>query len=104
MDRRAITFAAKLRAKVAKRFSLFNFEGTTSERLSGGLAQLGERLPCKQEVSGSIPLISTRAAKLKPHLKPSASGFKWERKQSEVNELWTKREAIRPKRTIRSFC
>ena len=26
----------------------------------GGLAQLGERLPCKQEVSGSIPLISTR--------------------------------------------
>ena len=25
----------------------------------GGLAQLGERLPCKQEVSGSIPLIST---------------------------------------------
>ena len=27
--------------------------------LRGGLAQLGERLPCKQEVSGSIPLIST---------------------------------------------
>ena len=27
---------------------------------SGGLAQLGERLPCKQEVSGSIPLISTK--------------------------------------------
>ena len=26
----------------------------------GGLAQLGERLPCKQEVSGSNPLISTR--------------------------------------------
>ena len=29
----------------------------------GGLAQLGERLPCKQEVSGSIPLISTRQTK-----------------------------------------
>ena len=28
--------------------------------LSGGIAQLGERLPCKQEVSGSIPLISTK--------------------------------------------
>ena len=55
-------------------------------RLVGGLAQLGERLPCKQEVSGSIPLISTRAAKLRPHLKPSASGFKWERKQSEAND------------------
>ena len=26
----------------------------------GGLAQLGERLPCKQEVSGSNPLISTK--------------------------------------------
>ena len=29
----------------------------------GGLAQLGERLPCKQEVSGSIPLISTKIQK-----------------------------------------
>ena len=27
--------------------------------LYGGLAQLGERLLCKQEVSGSSPLIST---------------------------------------------
>ena len=27
--------------------------------LFGGIAQLGERLPCKQEASGSIPLIST---------------------------------------------
>ena len=27
--------------------------------LFGGLAQLVERLPCKQEVSGSNPLIST---------------------------------------------
>ena len=26
--------------------------------LSGGVAQLGERGPCKAEVSGSIPLIS----------------------------------------------
>ena len=26
----------------------------------GGLAQLGERLPCKQEVNGSIPFISTK--------------------------------------------
>ena len=25
----------------------------------GGIAQLGERLPCKQEVSGSNPLTST---------------------------------------------
>ena len=35
---------------------------TTSQKEYGygGLAQLGERLPCKQEVSGSIPLISTK--------------------------------------------
>ncbi len=31
----------------------------------GGLAQLGERLPCKQEVSGSNPLISTKYLKKK---------------------------------------
>ena len=30
---------------------------TTSK--NGGLAQLGERLPCKQEVTGSIPVLST---------------------------------------------
>ena len=35
---------------------LFNFEGTSR---SGGIAQLGEHLLCKQGVSGSIPLIST---------------------------------------------
>ena len=33
--------------------------GNNGEETYGGLAQLGERLPCKQEVSGSIPLIST---------------------------------------------
>ena len=43
-------------------FSLFNLEGIPQEVKIGrvGLAQLGERLPCKQEVSGSIPLISTK--------------------------------------------
>ena len=38
---------------------LFNFEGP--EKRSGGIAQLGEHLLCKQGVSGSIPLISTKA-------------------------------------------
>ena len=47
-------------------FALFNLEGTDKQCTLqsgegyGGLAQLGERLPCKQEVSGSIPLISTK--------------------------------------------
>ena len=31
-----------------------------SRKRHGGLAQLGERLPCKQEVAGSIPTISTK--------------------------------------------
>ena len=42
-------------------------------KINGGLAQLGERLPCKQEVSGSIPLISTRGERLK---KPNRSQAK----------------------------
>ena len=37
---------------------LYRFQGS-EKAICGGLAQLGERLPCKQEVSGSIPLIST---------------------------------------------
>ena len=46
-------------------FTLFNLEGTVNNvpkqrRIPyGGLAQLGERLPCKQEVTGSIPVLST---------------------------------------------
>ena len=48
-------------------------------KINGGLAQLGERLPCKQEVSGSIPLISTRAAKLRPP-------FEAQRKRVQMGE------------------
>ena len=36
------------------------FESCHSDHLFGALAQLGERLPCTQEVSGSIPLGSTK--------------------------------------------
>ena len=34
-------------------------------RRNGDIAQLGERLPCTQEVSGSIPLISTNSSYLR---------------------------------------
>ena len=34
-------------------------EKTESGHLDGGVAQLGEHLPCKQGVKGSIPFIST---------------------------------------------
>ena len=42
--------------------SLFNFEGLFKnlQEIYGGIAQLGEYLLCKQGVSGSIPLISTK--------------------------------------------
>ena len=45
--------------------SLFNFEGSFKKRRYGkdlqygGVAQLGEHLPCKQGVMGSNPIIST---------------------------------------------
>ena len=38
---------------------------STNGKAHGGVAQLGERLPCKQEASGSIPLISTNKIRLK---------------------------------------
>ena len=41
---------------------MFNLEDTGSaeaEKIDGDIAQLGERLPCKQEVAGSISTIST---------------------------------------------
>ena len=40
--------------------TLFNLEGVRRE-IEGDIAQLGERLPCKQEVAGSNPTISTTA-------------------------------------------
>ena len=48
-----------------RKLLLFNFRGSgmilEKERAheDGGVAQLGEHLPCKQGVMGSIPIIST---------------------------------------------
>ena len=50
----------------------------------GGVAQLGEHLPCKQGVSGSIPLISTTSSQNKA--KAQRSGFGFERRSKEANE------------------
>ena len=42
---------------------LFNFQGLFGpHRRHGGVAQLGEHLPCKQGVMGSNPIISTNLA------------------------------------------
>ena len=43
--------------------------------LEGAIAQLGERLLCKQEVVGSIPSGSTRLAAGDAHLPTAAHGF-----------------------------
>ena len=40
----------------------FVFCPLSSDIWSGGVAQLGERLLCKQEVVGSIPITSTKGA------------------------------------------
>ena len=58
---------------------MFDFEGPEKgllKTLCGGLAQLGEHLLCKQGVSGSIPLISTkgRDALIKRVLRIRADG------------------------------
>ena len=49
---------------------LFNFQGLFGpHRRHGGVAQLGEHLPCKQGVMGSNPIISTTSGKKpKPHI------------------------------------
>ena len=42
----------------AFKYLLFNFQGSSGKEPHGGVAQLGEHLPCKQGVMGSIPIIS----------------------------------------------
>ena len=41
-------------------YSIFRTRVGFLKNQSGGIAQLGERLPCKQEVAGSIPAVSTK--------------------------------------------
>ena len=56
------------------------FSSLVRVTISGGLAQLGERLPCKQEVAGSNPTISTKRISVTPVIqivsKPSEAGLK----------------------------
>ena len=56
---------SKVRLRGNLNGSLFNLEGVRRE-IEGDIAQLGERLPCKQEVAGSNPTISTK--RIKRHL------------------------------------
>ena len=52
-------------------------------KIEGDIAQLGERLPCKQEVAGSIPTISTTQLKnSRTQIKAQRSGFDLKRRRS----------------------
>ena len=64
-------------------------------RRDGGLAQLVEHLLCKQGVTGSSPVTSTRALKPLPfsRFKAQRSGFESERRHSEVSEFPPEAEA-----------
>ena len=64
-------------------------------RRDGGLAQLVEHLLCKQGVTGSSPVTSTRALKPLPfsRFKAQRSGFESERRHSEMSELSPEAEA-----------
>ena len=73
-------------------FSLFNLEGASLRGEYGGLAQLVEHLLCKQGVSGSSPLISTKTL-TSNQFKAQGSGFELERRSSEVSEFSPKAEA-----------
>ena len=57
-------------------------------KIEGDIAQLGERLPCKQEVAGSIPTISTTQLKnSRTQIKAQRSGFDLKRRRSGASEL-----------------
>ena len=60
----------------------------------GGVAQLGEHLPCKQGVMGSIPIISTSGKLPQPNIdKASANKYR----DGEVKQIRVKRERDTPK-------
>ena len=61
-SRRQILYLMNFTIRFTDILHLFNLQDPSGvlEELSGGIAQLGERLPCKQEVAGSIPAVSTK--------------------------------------------
>ena len=56
-----IRFPDELLQSVSPIFCIYSiFRTRVVLKLYGLIAQLGERLPCKQEVAGSIPAVSTK--------------------------------------------
>ena len=60
-------------------------EFTFSSGYHGGIAQLVEHLPCKQGVSGSIPLISTMDHKIQKHIENYIICEKNQNKKTKAN-------------------
>jgi uncharacterized protein (UPF0548 family) len=58
----------------------------SSGSLDGAVAQLGERLLCKQEVIGSIPFGSTSFQKTEVRRQKSDGGTSRERKEIEAGQ------------------
>ena len=66
----------------------------------GAIAQLGERLLCKQEVTGSIPVGSTRLSRNKAwNLAPSGTAFRFA--VSFIRLLFNNLEEVKRIRTLR---
>ena len=55
-------------------FSVTDQVKLNDTQTDGGVAQLGEHLPCKQGVMGSIPIISTSGRRGKGNRKNNHSG------------------------------
>ena len=87
----------RARRESAAEESLFNLEGVRRE-IEGDIAQLGERLPCKQEVAGSIPTISTNEIIAnRPNSEQSPAKRVCEEEETQRNErdvLYTVRRVI----------
>ena len=56
---RTLLWSAKGRLALLFNFQVVIKHSLTGQNGGGGLAQLGERLPCTQEAIGSNPFIST---------------------------------------------
>ena len=58
---RKLKYRTKACCSILKDYQILQiFEKTKNKHTNGGVAQLGEHLPCKQGVMGSIPIISTK--------------------------------------------
>ena len=73
MDSPVVQFSVTDEIRYTLHFALCTLHSVSNPITYGGVAQLGEHLPCKQGVMGSIPIISTK-------------GTRWRMKATEITE------------------